>query len=390
MSRLKAFALLVAFTQVCAFAARAEESSSRLTTRPVREKKKSGLEKLAYKFTVGGLSFTESRDEAVAVQMDFNVRVDYRLLPWMKLRIEPRVELFSSRLQEWVESDEYRNKFQLDGTYLSLIPVREFEARAGAIRQDFHSNPLLISRRRTFPGVFAEVSSRNRPVKVTAIAQYVIPTSATLSDEREAMEAVPSFQTQSLGLSGRNHFLNWQINGGHFGWRNLPDKVARASVQQGNTQLETGDAAEAVAGTKLKYGFDGYYWGGQICLCGESAFGVALEYSGLHNERAPNSVADGQMLSIAPHLIFGDQEYEIKYSNYFLEPDATVAKYARRTFGFTNRVGDIVEASVRFRDRGFRLVGQWVNDRTVSDYQNSLQSTASQFAVWVETEYASF
>ena len=390
MSRLQAFAWVVVLALALSDHARAQEGSSRSTLRLDSTRRYSlGIEDLSYKFLMAGMTVSEGQlDDAVDAEFSVNLRMDYRLAKWIKLRFEPRAEFHSSRVQEVLESDEYQTRLRLDNAYVSIKPIQHIELQAGALRQAVLDTPLVVSRRRTFPGLRELVSSEDQwPVRVELMAQQLVPTSQSLNDERDALEKLPQFRTEQLKVSAKHKLIEWEAFGGHYAWTDIPSVVAIDSIKQGNSPL--GAPGGAVAGTRLRYGFDGLFWGASACACGEGPVHLGVEYWGMHNNQAPDRSGDAQMWAIAPRLILGSREFELKYYNYFIEPDSTVAKYARRTTGFTNRLGDVVEASVNFKDQGFKVVGQFVGAAPVQDMGNS-QRDLTQYSIWVETDYASF
>lgn len=342
-----------------------------------------------WNFYVGGDSFSEGKDEGAAATFMVRSKFAYRFTQWMKFEAKPRMDLYGGRVQERFETDDYKSKIGVSEFSVSVKPVQDIEARAGAIGQEFLHSPLLISGRRAFPGfkeiVGHEFASGSSTLKMEFAAQQVVPTSYSLNSERADKESLPTFNTQSLHFSGKNFdLIEWKLFGGHYNWSNLPDKVAWESGIVGNSV--TGDVAP---GARFRSGFDGLFGGAEICTCvSQSWLQVVGEFQRVHNDRALAGLGNAQMWGIGPRFVFGERTFEIRYRRYFAEKDATVAIYSRSFLGNTNRMGDNVEFKLDFRDLKFAVVGEWVNAQPIRD--NDLQLTMTAFYLGVETHYAPF
>lgn len=336
---------------------------------------------------MGGESVSEGKDVGVAASFSFGLRVDRQFAPWMRVHLAPNLQLYSSRLQERYDNDNYQNRLHLDSGFIAFQPTSFLEARVGAFDQrEFLNLPILISQYRTFPGLQEIAFGNWSDVEIKLVAQQLVPTSNSLNTEREDKEALPSFQTQSLHL--KKYFGGSSLSGmvGHYSWSRLPDKVAYQSALAGNTV----DNGEAAPGARLAYEFDGYFWGLEYCLCGDGPLKWDLAISGEHNSKAPGPAADAQMWSIGPKWTMGAGEIGLRYYNYFVESDATVGLYTRSSLGYANRVGDVLELTFAPQDLGFKVVGQYTNARTLIDRSSDNQQTLTQIWLGVETEYAPF
>lgn len=341
-----------------------------------------------WKFRLSGENEGEGKDAATAAHLRFFTKLEYKFFPWLKAHLEPRFEFYSSNLQARFEGDDYQNKFTIGDTYLSLKPIRYMEARGGAVGQRIMGNDFLLGTRRSFPGVMAIFSTETEPFNTSLMVEHVIPTSYTLSDERVGKEAVPSLQIQAIKVEGKHPgFGNWHGTVGHYTWSNLPDKVAFESAIQGNTVTNS----EQTAGARFAYGFDGFYWGGTLCVCdAHDVFpvGLKMKYRGAHNRLAPSQAADAELLGAGPQFKIGSTDLSLMYSRFFIESDASVARYGRSKYGYANRVGDQIEAVADFKNSGFSLGAHWTNALPVAD--RPTQQTYSDFMIWVETDYARF
>jgi hypothetical protein len=222
-------------------------------------------------------------------------------------------------------------------------------------------------------------------VKAQLIAEQTVPTSYSLNTERKDKELLPTFNTQSVHLSGK--FLTayeWKAFAGHFNWSNMPSTVAVQSQRLGNS---TNDSIGP--GMAFKSRFDGYFAGGELCTCNQQGtLGFVLEYQRVLNTVAVRGFGNAQTFGLGPHFVFGERVLDVRYRRFFSERDSTVSYYMTSFLGNTNRVGDEVEAKFDFRDYGFALVGKWANALTIRD--SKFQETITSFELGVETHYAPF
>ena len=338
-----------------------------------------------YQLEMGGEGFREARDEGVAAFFKIKSRFDLTFSPWLKARVEPRLVLFSSRLQSRYADDQYDSNLRAKNAYLSVRPVRHVELRAGALAQDYLENSLLVSRARAFPGLQQIASAEVVPgLKAQLILQQAVPTSTTLNPERNGKEPLPLFQTQSIHLKGRNVlYVDYDARVGHYAYSRLPDKVAFDSAVLGNS-VPNGEVA---AGSRFLYGFDGFFWGGTATVGSGRLLGE-FEYQGVHNRLARADSADAQAWALGPKLYWRDQVITLKYGQHFIESDATVARYNVANLGHNNRLGQSVELRWAFTKQHFALRGEVIESRVIAP-QNT-QQNLSVFTLGVETDYASF
>jgi hypothetical protein len=384
MSGVKTCTLLITFALGFGALAAAQETASSKVFLEDLAPKNMGKNNREWKMEFGGVGYTEGRDEGAAAELFLSVRTEYRFNSMLLGHFEPEADFFSGRLQERYDNDAYENRISMSSSYVSFMPEQHLELRAGSIRQDWLKANLLISPHRAFPGAQEILESKTEPVSVKLMAQQLIPSSYSLNTERSEKEPLPTFNTQYLVVEGNPKAL-FQLHGaaGHFNYSNLPSKVAFESGRAGNTVL----GGEAVPGSRLAFGYDGYFGEAGVCLCGETA-GVSLGFERQINTRAPNWGRDAQAVSLGTKFILRDYDFELRYMNYFIESDASVARYMPGGLGFTNRMGDAFEAEMHFRKQGFKLKGSYVNARTVANNPN--QQTLSDFFLRVETDYAPF
>ncbi|MBX3022218.1 MAG: hypothetical protein KF799_11140 [Bdellovibrionales bacterium] len=386
MLGLKTFTWAVLLTLISGLPARAQEASTSTLKAEAPTEASKRRWNGDWKFEISGGGFSEDRDEGAAAAFSFTSKFDYRFNSILSAHFEPEVDLYSGRLQERFDNDAYENRMGLGSGYVGLKPIEQLEARGGIVSQEFLDHPLLISRHRAFPGLQVLAQSNTEPVNVMVVGQQVIPTSYSLNAERTDKEAMPSFQTISLHLSGkRPGLVEWETMAGHYRYSELPNKVSFQSAQTGNTPL---DAIGTAAGTRLAYQFNGYFWRAEACLCLDGPLSFDFKYAGILNSAAPSEARDGQIYGVGPRFRIGSDEIKFIYYGYFLESDATVSRYARSSLGFTNRIGDILEAEYHFKDQGFKIKAQYVRADTLAETAN--QKIMTQYSLGVETDYAPF
>ncbi|HMN69105.1 MAG TPA: hypothetical protein PKC28_11245, partial [Bdellovibrionales bacterium] len=163
-------------------------SSLELNEEPGRER----LWKGEWKFEIGGHKFEEGKDQGAAALLYFTGKFEYSFAWWLKARVTPRVDLFTSRVQERYDNDTYSNRLRLIEGVISIQPFQEVELNAGAINQRHLDSPMLVSGQRSFPGLQQVYQRQFSAFGVELNAQQVVPTSTSLNTEREDEEALPS------------------------------------------------------------------------------------------------------------------------------------------------------------------------------------------------------
>jgi hypothetical protein len=339
----------------------------------------------SWNMEMGGKDFDEGKDQGAAAYLYFDTKFNWEMTPWLRARANPEVDIYSRRVQERFDSDDYADGIALAEAYLSLHTVGDLaEFRGGAINQGFLNDDMLVYDRRSFPGFQQLLNFEFEHHKIILSAQQVVPTSYSLNDEREDREPLPVFNTQSIEFSGRElQLLDWRLNLGHYSWTNLPNKIAYQSSLTGNSVL--GDAPD----NAFRYQFDGYFGGLEVCACmQDSPLQVVAEFQRIANKRAASGFGDAQMVGIGPRYHLGEYELSLRYRHYFIERDATVSAYNRSFLGNSNRVGDNVRVGVEFLRRHFAIFGEYDNALTIRQDPNQFTFTA--FRLGVETNYAPF
>lgn len=339
----------------------------------------------SWNFKLGGLTVEEGKDETAAAALYFNIHFDYVFAPWLRAHVSPALNLFSSRVQERYDDDSTESRIWLPEGYLAAMPSDYLEFHAGALNQGFLGSSMLLSSLRSFPGAKVILKAGDKKsFEASLIAQETVPTSHSLNTEREQEEKLPEFQTQSLVLAGAvGEAFKWQASGGHFRFSNLPAKVVYESRRIGNVGV-----GENVPGNRFTYEHRGWFGTGELCFCFIPRVGLNLEVQGIHNTEAPDNAADAYLLGIGPDIDLGDYALELRYERYFIESEATVAYYNKSRFGHTNRDGDHLEATLRFKKEEFALFAEVYNSEPINVDPN--QKDLQVYFIGVESNNAAF
>ncbi len=331
-----------------------------------------------------GQTYEEGKDQGGGVMITFQPHAQWNFLKDFRFYFEPRVRLSSSRMQQRFDDSPFDNYISVVDGYVGYSPISYLDLKVGALSQGFVDNSMLVSSWRTFPGSQEVVAVPLNQVKVGAKAEQVIPTSYSLNDERREVEKLPSLQTESIFVSGK-HFdaIEWKANAGLFAWRNIPTKVVADSRLLGNV----GDGPD-IPNSRFAYRHMGWYGGGDFCYCPKQVFGFALEYDRVQNTEAPGDAADAQSWGLGPVLTFDQRVLNLRYRQFFIESDATVAAYGKSRYGYTNRIGQELAAELQFKDKGFSIFTEWVTARTINIDPN--QRDLQIVRVGLETSYADF
>jgi hypothetical protein len=213
----------------------------------------------------------------------------------------------------------------------------------------------------------------------------VIPTSYSLNDEREKQETLPWFRTEHLELSGKSlGWLEWKARAGHFFWKDIPAKVTYQSRRVGNV-----GPGDTIPGSSFSFGHEGWFAGGSLCYCNLKPVDFVAEYHRVQNVLAPSNSRDAEMWGVGPRIRWAKHELDLRYRGYFIESDATVAAYNKSRLGNTNRIGDIIEASLKFEEYHFSLYAEIYRAKPINE-RDTDQRKLDQYYFGVETDYASF
>lgn len=337
-----------------------------------------------FHFVLGAATLEEGKDQGGAAVFLADAKFQYRYSTWLRARINPRISMFSARLQERYDDDAFEGRLWLADAFIATDIGEHFEFRAGALNQKYHGSSAFISSLRSFPGIQEIAKAKLGSVNASLIFQQAVPTSHSLNTEREREEELPTFITETLALSGKSFgLIEWEFAGGYFKWNDLPAKVSAESRLIGN--VGTG---ELTPNSKFSYGHEGWYAGGEACLFCENKIGLVLEFTRFQNTTAPGDSADAQIAGIGPHLMFRDFTVDFRYRRYFIESDATIAYYNKSRLGNTNRIGDNFEAHVRFPKEQFGVFAEVYNSQPINYDLN--QRDLNVFVIGVETDYVKF
>lgn len=338
-----------------------------------------------YKFDLGLAEWTEAKDEVATAYVYINSNFDFTFSKYLKGRLSPFGRFYSGRSQERFDEDDLGTQIYLNDFYASVEPIEELKFKIGGHSQSILEEPMLVSNHKTFPG-FQQIGEFriNENSKVSAILQQVVPTSHSLNTEREKKEELPTFLTSQIRAETRLFkALELKVQAGLFSWSNIPSNVVYESRQKGNLGL-----GETVPGSRFAYDHKGWFSSAKACLCSDLPVGLKFEFSRLRNTAAPDAAADAQMWGVGPFFKYKSYELDLRYRNYFIESDATVASYNKSRLGHTNRIGEHFEANLHFADAGFSVYGEWYRIKPINPHY--IQRDLNEFFIGVETDYASF
>lgn len=337
-----------------------------------------------WSFAIGQRGMTEGPDEGFASFVILRSRFEYRFLKNLKAYISPRLDLYSSRVQQRFEDDLYDSRMRFIDAYVDYAPTENLNLRLGAFSQDHLVQPLIISWRRTFPGLQQIYRRTLGGLRYSIHAQQLVPTSSSMNTERSEKERLPGFFTESLKIETADPNSNsFMLQLGHYRWQNIPSKVAFESKILGNTV--DGDTPN---NAKFRSAFEGYFGTLEACYCVNPRFKLSANYQRVRNTLAPDWAADGQGFTVRPVFIFEDYDLVLDYWREFVEPDVTISNYTSSSTVGTNRVGQ--EARVKFdlKKLGFAIETRWAEAQPIN--KNQVQKTFTEYYLGLESHYVAF
>ncbi len=339
-----------------------------------------------WKFDLGGGTAQEGKDTWSAGYLYLNSNLDFKLNSMLNAHFEPMARLYGGRAQERWDDDTLESRVGVTDAHVSFEPIKYVQLKGGVHSQRILDEPMLVSGLRSFYGAQEILKGEAGEFKGRLVFQQVVPNSYSLNTEREKQETLPWFKTEHVEIGGK-HFgwMEWKAKGGLYQWSDIPSKVAFESIRQGNS----GDNA-TIPTSRFYYSHQGWFGGASLCYCdNNSNVGLVGDYNRVHNNRAPGDAADAQMLGFGPKIKWKGIELDLRYHSYFIESDATIAGYNKSRLGNTNRIGDHLEANLRFVDQHFSIYGEMYKAKPIND-RDVEQKNMEQYYFGVETDYVSF
>lgn len=331
------------------------------------------------------VNFSEGKDEGTSNVVRAGMLFGYQLTPWARFKLNTEVRFVSSRIQTRYEDDVTTSGLRLREGYLSFGPEETFEFRMGALSQKDLNSDLLIHGRRSFPGVREQVYLGPKNMQLSLWAQQTMPTSYSLNTQRDEREKTPTFLTETAQVilkPSEEYDAVFAIS--HFKFNNLPAVVAFESSALGNTT--NGDVA---ANSDFKYGFEGFVFSAQGCVCWSGPLAFRFGGQWLLNTEAPSQANKGQLLFIESTIRAGKTlNITPRYSAFFNESDTSPAYYNRWELGNNNRKGLIAEIDFEFPKAGFLINASYVQAAMINP--DPFQFDKQVFMIGVETNHVSF
>ncbi len=339
----------------------------------------------SWNLTTGWDSFDHVQDRGDSAYLYFKSDFYLPLASWIHVKVSPRIDLYSARVQERFDTEGYKNSLRLSEGYVGVVPTSFLEIRGGFINQGSIEQPMMVSSGRAFPGVAEILGFVSGKVNISFTAEQVVPTSYSVDSERESKEALPRLFVETLEVKGQNlKLLEWSARGGLYAWKDLPDKVAFESAMAGNSVV-----GEVAPGAQFRSAFNGWHGGVDLCIGGQGSVVQGLgEFRRVQNVAAAAGLQNAQSWGVGPRILVGERALEIMYRRFFVEKDAAIAIYNSSNYGGTNRQGDAVEVKLDFKDHQFAILGGWSNSLTLRDNPN--QNTLTTYFIGLETASAPF
>lgn len=333
----------------------------------------------------GLTSFSEGKDEGAGGGAKIGADLRYRLAEWAWFVFDGEARFWSARVQARYDDDIMDSGLRLREGYVAFGVEDTFDVAVGGISQKVLRSDLLVSGRRSFPGVREKMGVGRGAVEVKAFAQQTVPTSYSLNSRRADREPMPSFLTETfeIKITPAKGFET-EFYATHYRFNQLPAVVAFDSEGLGNSV--TGDVP---ASSAFRYGFEGFLLGVEQNLFASGPLSFSLGGQWLQNTLAPAKSNRGQLLFVQSKLRFG-QAFELvpRFSAFFNESDTSPAVYNRWDLGNNNRKGLIAELKVNFPRYGFAIEAEYVQSAMINP--DPFQADRQFFFLGVETDHVPF
>lgn len=326
----------------------------------------------------GGETFSEGVDQGTLVGFVFRSRVQYKLTDQVDLYVDAKLQILTRQIQARFADSRQTGIFPYE-VVARYRPSDKVELKAGALNMGFLDLPLLVSKERSFPGVFQKIGWGESKKYLRAVAQQSIPTSSSFESMRSEKEKTPLFTTESLqaGVSlGEEITASGQLT--HFRYSDLPSVVAFESGRMGNTTT-----GEFPANSRFLFGFSGWVIGGELCLCRNPGSGFRIGGYQLENQEVESAFGRAQEIVLRGDFEISDVVLSPYLLRFFSETDAVPAFFNSGSRGHNNRKGEGLGIEIFFRPYNFRLVGEYMSSDVINP--NSLQQRLNSIQVRLET-----
>lgn len=328
--------------------------------------------------------FSEGVDDGVRNKFKLGTKFVYELSPWAKLSFDGELAFTSGRTQTRVEDEYVETGLRIREGVLEVGNSDNYALQIGVIQQKFLQSQLLISDKKSFPGVKEIFVWNIMNSQLSLYAQQTVPTSTSLNPNRAEQEPLPTFLTETVSLkTGLASSVKPEFWITHFKFNNLPAIVAYKSQYVGN--MIDGDD---MPNSRFRYGFDGLVFGTKVCLC-LLKFPITFGSQWLENYAAPSGLNRGQDLGLSVDFELPNQVViRPALRTFFVEPYLTPGYYTRWEVGNVNRQGYMARMDLEFRRYGFKTQFEYVSSQVLNI--NRYQFDREIFYIGVETNHVSF
>jgi hypothetical protein len=333
----------------------------------------------------GVQTFSEGKDNGTAGVARIGGALLWRLSDWARMNFSGDARFFAGRVQARYEDDIFESGLRLREGYFSVGARDQWEINQGVLSQEILHNELLISRRRSFPGLQQKIKGRVGSLEAAVITQQLIPTSYSMNTRRADQEAFPNLFTETVELKYLGD-QGWGVGGSlsHYRFENLPSVVAFDSAALGNTVL-----GDVPASSQFAHRFEGVIGGLEGSAFSKGPFVLRAGGQWIYNLRAPDQYNRGQRLFIALEVskIPGVVVTPL-LSTYFNESDTSPAAYNRWDWGHNNRKGILADLTIEFEKARVKLQLKYIRADLINN--DPFQSKKECFLLELETNDASF
>lgn len=307
----------------------------------------------------------------------------YQLLESTEARLFLRAKFESGRSQSFFGDIEPNTGLLVREAAIKTSPLKVISVKAGVITQDWLEMPLFTYRQ-SFPGGLVDLHYNEfETFKFGYAAQYVIPTSQTLSARTSDREPSPSLVTHTLYGNLAIGSTNIYGSANTYEYKKLPSQVAFDSFLTGNSVSD----AVICGPNSCEFGNEFKGWFTRIGASSRinAVLEPSIEYSVIKNPKAPETMNDGSFLRLASKFHMTNYAVTAAFDSYFAEADVVPSYYNAWALGNTNKKGNGGELILEFKKKNFRIRAQYYEAHLINF--NNIQEDQQYFFLGVETGY---
>jgi hypothetical protein len=340
---------------------------------------------LSSQFNMGATNLESDKNNAKLFGVGLIADYSWELNDSLIFDIAAGVSLEKGSSNTTRDNNEYEanNSLSLQEAKITYKPINQISLSVGALKQNYIEAPMLLSSS-AFLGAREEISGKLSNIKLTIGAQQVIPNNKNTSERLgDVEEGNPAFYNEFIDIRTDNKMINLGARVQHFAFDKLSSSVAEASHKMGNTP----------SGVKGNNDFVSSFIGWHSAINGEvninNNLSLNAKYNQLENTSADEKHNSASLIGVGAKISENDQNYFIGLESFNIESEAAVAFYNSKSYGHTNKKGQLISLGYENELHNFTVKGSYSSNEVI-DTTNTNQSNENIITIQFGKSYDLF